>query len=103
MEWISLSMLNGASKTPFNSISEANNWRYAIQKEINGMKEEVYYYSRHTQQPWEITVVAGCVWNCDRVRNYEGRDSVSGSERRDQQLERWLRGSENWELVCFRQ
>lgn len=39
MEWISLSMLNGASKTPLNSISEANNWLYAIQKEINGMKE----------------------------------------------------------------
>ena len=38
VEWneylpLNIWMLNGASKTPFNSISEANNWLYAIQKE----------------------------------------------------------------------
>ena len=78
------------------SISEAHNWLYAaFQKKYKWDEERsvIITLPSHTTAMRNDESLAGCVWNCDRVRNYAARDS--GSERRDQQLETRLRGSES--------
>ena len=99
VEWneylpLNIWMLNGASKTPFNSISEANNWLYAIQKENEMGWKNWHYNSRHSHENdgagWlclELWLVWGIMRPRLRLRLRE--------QRRDQQLEGWLRGSES--------
>ena len=79
VEWneylpLNIWMLNGASKTPFNSISEANNWLYAIQKENEMRWKNWHYNSRHSHEKWRSWRVVSGIVTC--VRNYEAETAA---------------------------